>query len=288
MLTRSSSMTGWKPSDMTTSSFISDSKMEGMDTKCLRAHLDMKEGTSALQSEVSTNSEEREQLYGKQVTPADIELEKMRGMLRRAGRGEARRSRHNTLRAQHRVGAAPAEQNPQRAGRSPAPGAAGGTRGHRAGTSTPPASAAPSACQRAPGRPRGREGRAGPGFRDRLGAGGVTAEGQRPAGQGSEGQRNLGELRSNAGVSTTRGTLSSSGQNTLTVLKWKQQSEPQDMFQKGGLLGINSPFEESWVNSAKRLVVWSFDRLLPSSQIWVTFVCSFILQRSMQTFIFYK
>ncbi|KFV39476.1 hypothetical protein N341_09901, partial [Tyto alba] len=64
--------------DMTTSSFISDSKMEGMDTKCLRAHLDMKEGTSTLQSEVSTNSEEREQLYGKQVTPADIELEKMR------------------------------------------------------------------------------------------------------------------------------------------------------------------------------------------------------------------
>lgn len=61
-----------------------------------------------------------------------------------------------------------------------------------------------------------------------------------------------------------------------------KQSGPQDVFQKGGLQGINSPFEESWVNSSKSLVV------LPSSQTQVTFVHSFILQRSMQTFIFYK
>nr|XP_021154513.1 uncharacterized protein LOC110364947 isoform X1 [Columba livia] len=70
--------------------------------------------------------------------------------------------------------------------------------------------------------------------------------------------------------------------------KWKQRSETQDMFQKGGLQGINSPFEESWINSVKRLMVRTFGMILPSSQIWVTFVCSFVLQRSMETFIFYK
>ncbi|KAM6273239.1 transmembrane protein 247 [Spheniscus humboldti] len=64
--------------DMTTSSFISDSKTESKDAKCHMAHSDMKGGTSALQSEVSTNAEELEQLCGKQVTAADIELERMR------------------------------------------------------------------------------------------------------------------------------------------------------------------------------------------------------------------
>nr|XP_009916845.1 PREDICTED: transmembrane protein 247 [Haliaeetus albicilla] len=64
--------------DMTTSSFISDSKRESLDTKCHMAHLDMKEGTSAFQSEVSTSVEELEQLCGKEVTAADIELERMR------------------------------------------------------------------------------------------------------------------------------------------------------------------------------------------------------------------
>ncbi|XP_029892046.1 transmembrane protein 247 isoform X1 [Aquila chrysaetos chrysaetos] len=63
---------------MTTSSFISDSKRESLDTKCHMAHLDMKEGTSVLQSEVSTSAEELEQLCGKEVTAADIELERMR------------------------------------------------------------------------------------------------------------------------------------------------------------------------------------------------------------------
>ncbi|XP_074435750.1 transmembrane protein 247 isoform X3 [Larus michahellis] len=64
--------------DMTTSSFISDSKTESMDAKCHMAYLDMNGGTSALPSEVSTNAEELEQLCGKQVTAADIELERMR------------------------------------------------------------------------------------------------------------------------------------------------------------------------------------------------------------------
>ncbi|KFV93891.1 hypothetical protein N327_04421, partial [Fulmarus glacialis] len=64
--------------DMTTPSFISDSKTESMDAKWHMAHLDMKGGTSALQSEVSTNAEELEQLCGKQVTAADIELERMK------------------------------------------------------------------------------------------------------------------------------------------------------------------------------------------------------------------
>ncbi|XP_010574841.1 PREDICTED: transmembrane protein 247 [Haliaeetus leucocephalus] len=47
-------------------------------TQCHMAHLDMKEGTSAFQSEVSTSVEELEQLCGKEVTAADIELERMR------------------------------------------------------------------------------------------------------------------------------------------------------------------------------------------------------------------
>ncbi|KAM6406879.1 transmembrane protein 247 [Pluvialis apricaria] len=64
--------------DMTTSSFISDSKTESMDAKCHMAYLDMNGGVSALQSEVSTNAEELEQLCGRQVTAADIELERMR------------------------------------------------------------------------------------------------------------------------------------------------------------------------------------------------------------------
>ncbi|KAK4824236.1 hypothetical protein QYF61_012210 [Mycteria americana] len=64
--------------DTTTSSFISESKTENMDAKCHMAHLDTKGGTSALQSEVSTNAEELEQLCGKQVTAADIELERMK------------------------------------------------------------------------------------------------------------------------------------------------------------------------------------------------------------------
>ncbi|KFZ55642.1 hypothetical protein N338_13284, partial [Podiceps cristatus] len=63
--------------DMKTSSFISDSKTESMDAKCHMAHLDMKGGTNALQS-VSTSAEDLEQLCGKQVTAADIELERMR------------------------------------------------------------------------------------------------------------------------------------------------------------------------------------------------------------------
>ncbi|KAK2535678.1 Tmem247 [Columba guinea] len=54
--------------DMTTSSLISESM----------AHLDMKGGTSALQSEVSSSAEELEQLCDKQDTAADIELERMR------------------------------------------------------------------------------------------------------------------------------------------------------------------------------------------------------------------
>ncbi|XP_075004026.1 transmembrane protein 247 [Calonectris borealis] len=64
--------------DMTTPSFISDSKTESVDAKWHMAHLDMKGGTSALQSEVSTNAEELEQLCGKQVTAADIEIERMK------------------------------------------------------------------------------------------------------------------------------------------------------------------------------------------------------------------
>ncbi|KFR06215.1 hypothetical protein Y956_07777, partial [Nipponia nippon] len=64
--------------DMKTSSFISDGKTESMDTKCHMAHLDMKGGTRALQSEASTDAEDLEQLCGKQVTAADIELERMR------------------------------------------------------------------------------------------------------------------------------------------------------------------------------------------------------------------
>ncbi|XP_028940116.1 transmembrane protein 247 [Antrostomus carolinensis] len=49
-----------------------------MDTKCHAAYVDMKEGTNTSQSEVSTNAEELEQLCGKHVTAADIELERMR------------------------------------------------------------------------------------------------------------------------------------------------------------------------------------------------------------------
>ncbi|KFP35581.1 hypothetical protein N324_06926, partial [Chlamydotis macqueenii] len=63
--------------DMTTSSFISDTKKESMDARHHMGHLDMKGGTSALQSEVSTGAEEKK-LCSKQVTAADIELERMR------------------------------------------------------------------------------------------------------------------------------------------------------------------------------------------------------------------
>lgn len=49
-----------------------------MDAKCHMAYLDMNGGISALQSEGSTNAEELEQLCGKQITAADIELERIR------------------------------------------------------------------------------------------------------------------------------------------------------------------------------------------------------------------
>lgn len=49
-----------------------------MDAKCRMAHLDMKGGTSALQCEVPTSEEDLEQFCGKQVTAADIELERVR------------------------------------------------------------------------------------------------------------------------------------------------------------------------------------------------------------------
>ncbi|KFV91803.1 hypothetical protein N326_00409, partial [Eurypyga helias] len=61
-----------------TSSFISDSITGSMGTVCHGAHLDMSGGTPTLQSEVSTSAEELEQLHGRQVTAADIELERMR------------------------------------------------------------------------------------------------------------------------------------------------------------------------------------------------------------------
>ncbi|XP_040406816.1 uncharacterized protein LOC121066992 [Cygnus olor] len=64
--------------DMPTLSFISDNTSESMDAKCHTAHLEVKGRTSALQSEASTNAEELEELCCKQVTAADIELEKMR------------------------------------------------------------------------------------------------------------------------------------------------------------------------------------------------------------------
>ncbi|GAB0187316.1 transmembrane protein 247 [Grus japonensis] len=64
--------------DIATSSFISDSKAGSMDAKCRMAHLDMKGGTSALQCEVPTSEEDLEQFCGKQVTAADIELERVR------------------------------------------------------------------------------------------------------------------------------------------------------------------------------------------------------------------
>ncbi|XP_065690163.1 transmembrane protein 247 [Patagioenas fasciata] len=54
--------------DMTMSSLISESM----------PHLDMKGGTSALQSEVSSSAEELEQLCDKQDTVTNIELERMR------------------------------------------------------------------------------------------------------------------------------------------------------------------------------------------------------------------
>ncbi|XP_009985065.1 PREDICTED: transmembrane protein 247, partial [Tauraco erythrolophus] len=62
----------------TTPPFISDSEIESMDAKCHVAHSDMKGGTSALQSEASTSAEQLGQLCGKEVTAADIKLERMR------------------------------------------------------------------------------------------------------------------------------------------------------------------------------------------------------------------
>ncbi|KAI6071788.1 Transmembrane protein 247 isoform X2 [Aix galericulata] len=64
--------------DMPTLSFISDNTSESMDAKCHTAHVDVKGRTSALQSEASTNAEDLEELCCRQVTAADIELEKMR------------------------------------------------------------------------------------------------------------------------------------------------------------------------------------------------------------------
>ncbi|XP_071891835.1 transmembrane protein 247 isoform X3 [Anas platyrhynchos] len=64
--------------DMPTLSFISDNASESMDAKCHTAHVDVKGRTSALQSEGSTNAEDLEELCCRQVTAADIELEKMR------------------------------------------------------------------------------------------------------------------------------------------------------------------------------------------------------------------
>ncbi|XP_030354615.1 transmembrane protein 247 [Strigops habroptila] len=60
-----------------TSSFSSDNETESMDAKCPTGYLDMG-GTSPLQSEVSTNAEELEQLCDQQVTGAHLELERMR------------------------------------------------------------------------------------------------------------------------------------------------------------------------------------------------------------------
>ncbi|XP_010079210.1 PREDICTED: transmembrane protein 247 [Pterocles gutturalis] len=64
--------------DMTASSFISNSKTESMDAKSRMAYLDMKEGTSAFQSEASTSAEGLEEHFGKWVRVTDIELERMR------------------------------------------------------------------------------------------------------------------------------------------------------------------------------------------------------------------
>uniref|UniRef100_A0A8B9SE25 Uncharacterized protein n=1 Tax=Apteryx owenii TaxID=8824 RepID=A0A8B9SE25_APTOW len=66
--------------DMPKSSYILDDTMENLNDKCHMAHLDLwvKGGTSTLQPEVSTNAEELEQLCSKQVTAADIQLERMR------------------------------------------------------------------------------------------------------------------------------------------------------------------------------------------------------------------
>ncbi|KFR14342.1 hypothetical protein N306_07018, partial [Opisthocomus hoazin] len=63
--------------DMTTPSFTSESETENLDAKCHMAHLDTKGGTSALQSEASTNEGKLEQLCGKEVAAANTDLERM-------------------------------------------------------------------------------------------------------------------------------------------------------------------------------------------------------------------
>ncbi|KFQ54351.1 hypothetical protein N333_08133, partial [Nestor notabilis] len=60
-----------------TSSFSSDNETESMDATCPTGYVDMG-GTSPLQSEVSTNAEELEQLSDQHVTGAHFELERMR------------------------------------------------------------------------------------------------------------------------------------------------------------------------------------------------------------------
>ncbi|XP_068795719.1 transmembrane protein 247-like isoform X2 [Struthio camelus] len=63
--------------DMPKSSYISDDAMENWNDKCPMDPW-VKGETSALQPEVSTKAEELEQLCSKQVTAADIQLERMR------------------------------------------------------------------------------------------------------------------------------------------------------------------------------------------------------------------
>ncbi|XP_068795721.1 uncharacterized protein [Struthio camelus] len=62
--------------DMPKSSYISDDAMENWNDKCPMDPW-VKGETSALQPEVSTKAEELEQLCSKQVTAADIQLERM-------------------------------------------------------------------------------------------------------------------------------------------------------------------------------------------------------------------